>query len=135
MSEPERATVPWAGVIALHGRETIDGRLLDLTVEDLPALIYEPALGIVPHVGTIERVWQDGDFVRAAGVIDATYAGRTLTGGVDVRPVHIAVDVDDPDAPMKISGPLRGFAIGTDPAWPEVSITVEPLPGADNLSG
>jgi hypothetical protein len=110
----------WEGVIAVEGVPTGDGRQFApnaLRWQDLPlTLTYQPPThgGIAGdgfEVGTIDKIWRDGNLIRAEGTFDLEDPDAVKVAGKVARRVlrGVSVDVDDtreadielvfPDAP------------------------------------
>lgn len=115
-------TVAWTGVLAVEGRAADDGRILRLTGWKLPRPLYRRGTAgtLSRRIGTIDTVTRDGELIRATGRIRTEYAGRTLTGGLELESTALR-------GSATVTGRLGGFMVGTEPVWPEVQITADPL--------
>lgn len=115
------AEVPWYSVLTVEGVVTGDRRMFTpggLTHRPLPIplkFMWEDADGHTGSypIGRIDRIWREGDQIRAEGVFDTSEQGyetvRLLANGI-MR--GVSVDLDS--AALAVGGPedIREFAEG-----------------------
>lgn len=146
----------WEGVIALEGVETVDGRLLNPWAVQwglVPIPVFarlddqdvEPdGYGPVGRIGLIYRRGREGRRttppfeIWADGVVDLDLVRHLVREDAELAMLAAEVDLDEAkldassfsegDGLIRVhSGLLRRMTFGTNPAWPEVWVTIGDL--------
>lgn len=134
--EPER--IPWSGVVAVVGVESVDGRLiladaLDLSIGPSGIWLGDAGEGVAREpIGTVEAVWTDGNLIRAAGTrlpVEVPRGLAIIVDGMHVAPQEPPTVVEEEDGTVTVTASTKPMTVEharlrmvyvTDlPAWPE----------------
>lgn len=134
--------VPWHGVLAPEGIPSGDGRMFApeaLTWRDLPLPMKAMFVDDDGHKGSsisarIDRIWRDGNLIKAEGVFDFSEAGyesvRMLAESmwrgvsVDVDSAELALDAGDSNVTTFSKGRISAATICAIPAFAEAFIAL-----------
>lgn len=134
--------VPWHGVLAPEGVPSGDGRMFApeaLTWRDLPLPMKAMFIDDDGHKGSsisarIDRIWRDGNLIKAEGVFDFSEAGyesvRMLAESmwrgvsVDVDQAELAMEQDQESTTVFSKGRISAATICAIPAFAEAFIAL-----------